>query len=83
MGIVRLLIIGVVIWLAFKLFQRITSRPSVPDNSENNNASKKMVQCKQCGLHIPLDEALPKGDDFFCCSEHRDHLDHSDHGNQD
>ena len=72
MGIVRLLIIGVVVWIAFRLFKRITNRPAISENSKNNSPSKKMVQCKQCGLHIPIDEALPKGDDYFCCSDHRD-----------
>jgi len=72
MGIVRLLILGVVVWLAFKLIKRITNRPSISENSIKDSAPKKMVQCKQCGLHIPVDEALPKGDDYFCCSEHRD-----------
>ncbi len=72
MGIVRLLIIGVLVWLAFRLFKRITNRPSISENSAQNSPSKKMIQCKQCGLHIPVDEALSKGDDHFCCSDHRD-----------
>lgn len=75
MGIVRLLIIGVVVWIAFSLFKRITNRPSTSENSEKTSPSKKMVQCKQCDLHIPVDEALPKGDNYFCCSDHRDHVD--------
>ncbi|NOR51790.1 MAG: hypothetical protein GQ470_04145 [Gammaproteobacteria bacterium] len=72
MGIVRLLIIGVAIWLAFSLFKRFSNRPSPSEKSIKAGSSKKMVQCKQCGLHIPVDEALLKGDDYFCCSEHRD-----------
>ncbi|MCW8825823.1 MAG: PP0621 family protein [Gammaproteobacteria bacterium] len=72
MGIVRLIIIGVAVWLAFKLFKRMTSGPSTPESSVKESAPKKMVQCKQCGLHVPIDEALPKGDDHFCCDEHRD-----------
>ncbi|MDH3354924.1 MAG: PP0621 family protein [Chromatiales bacterium] len=72
MGIVRLLIIGVVVWLAFKLLKRLTKSPSISKNSMQNSPPKKMVQCQQCGLHVPIDEALSKESDYFCCSEHRD-----------
>ena len=72
MGIVRLLIIGALVWLAFSLFKRFTNRPSISENRVKDNSSKKMVQCKQCGLHVPINEALPKGEDYFCCSNHRD-----------
>lgn len=72
MGIVRLLIIGVVVWLAFKLLKRLTNRPSISEDRAKDSPAKKIVECKQCGLHIPIDEALPKDSDYFCCSEHRD-----------
>jgi uncharacterized protein len=72
MGFVRLLIIGAVIWLAFRLLKRFKSGPATSKKNSSAGASKKMVQCKQCGLHIPVDEALPKGDDYYCCSDHRE-----------
>jgi ribosomal protein S26 len=29
-----------------------------------------MVQCKQCGTHLPRHEALCDSDDYFCSQEH-------------
>ena len=30
------------------------------------------VQCAHCGLHLPREEALRRGDDYFCCQAHLD-----------
>lgn len=29
------------------------------------------VQCKYCGLHVPLDEAVGQDDQFYCSHEHQ------------
>lgn len=35
--------------------------------------SERMVECAECGLHLPLSEALPgPGERFFCGEAHRD-----------
>jgi len=35
-----------------------------------NNKQNKMVRCKQCGLHIPDNEAIKQGDNVFCSLKH-------------
>ncbi len=72
MGIVRLLIIGAGVWIAFRLYRYLANRATISDSRTGSRSSKNMVQCKSCGLHIPIDEALLKNDDHYCCSEHRD-----------
>jgi len=42
-------------------------RPKLKKDSSTNN---KMVKCLHCGLHIPEDEAIKKGDKVFCSLEH-------------
>ena len=29
-----------------------------------------MVQCVDCSIYLPKDDALCKGDDYFCCADH-------------
>ena len=41
-------------------------RPKLKKDSTNN----KMVKCLHCGLHIPEEEAIKKGDKAFCSLEH-------------
>lgn len=42
-----------------------------PDPSSDVSANKPMVRCAQCGLHLPRDEAVEAGGDFFCSDAHR------------
>jgi len=35
-------------------------------------ASKKMVQCKYCGLHVLEQEAVQTDDTYYCSTEHLD-----------
>lgn len=72
MGIGKLLIVGVIVWIAFRLYKHLINRPSVTHKRTGSSSSKKMVQCKTCGLHVPIDEALSKNDNYYCCSAHRD-----------
>jgi len=44
--------------------------PAVPP-SRPDTAPQRMVSCAVCGLHLPRQEALPAGDRFYCCDEHR------------
>ncbi len=29
-----------------------------------------MVQCVDCSIYLPKDDALRKGDNYFCCADH-------------
>jgi len=29
-----------------------------------------MVQCVACSIYLPKDDALCKGDNYFCCTDH-------------
>jgi uncharacterized protein len=41
------------------------SRPSSP-----KAITEKMVKCKHCGLHVLEQEAIQKGDNHYCSTEH-------------
>lgn len=61
--LIALIVIGLLIWLLRKAFQR----PSTPPPVEQ----QKMLRCAHCGLHIPQGEAVMDGDTPYCCTEHR------------
>jgi uncharacterized protein len=33
--------------------------------------AERMVGCSQCGVHLPLSEAVESGGSYFCSDEHR------------
>ena len=70
--VVLLLVIVLVLWLA--------GRPRVPRSRSERHAPKPpagasarpVVACAHCGVHLPLDEALPgPGGRHYCCEAHR------------
>lgn len=64
MRILVLIAIGLLLYVIIgNLLRR--SRPS-----SSNAISEKMVKCKHCGLHILEQEAIKKGGQYYCSSEH-------------
>jgi uncharacterized protein len=68
-----LLLIGLLA-LLFSMLARKRERPPAakPDlKAQPKAAPLSMVTCAQCGLHLPLDEALPGQGGVFCSAAHR------------
>ncbi|AKJ27737.1 PP0621 family protein [Caldimonas brevitalea] len=73
--LVLLLVIVVVLWLAR------TARPPKPRQGSNASqqppqstsspAPRPIVACRHCGVHLPIDEALPGPAGHYCCEAHR------------
>jgi len=62
-------LLAIVVYMLWRSMQRRgndrtqgTTKPGPP---------QAMVSCAKCGLHVPRHEALPLGDRYFCCEEHR------------
>lgn len=52
------------------LFQKSEPEHASPDSTQD--ISETMIQCAQCGIHIPASEALViQSDIAFCSEEHR------------
>ncbi len=76
----KYLLWALVIYLAWRWFSASRDRQSRqassegPDeNARSGEAAERMVKCPECGLHLPLSEALPgPGEQFFCSESHRD-----------
>lgn len=69
MGLFRLILLGLVIWLLFRLYQRfIKGRSSQKQGTRQIDGD--MVRCKHCGIHIPESEAIKNGDHHYCSRAH-------------
>ena len=74
----KYLLWAAVIYLAWRWFSASrASRSSAPTAEAAGAAARgedaePMVKCAQCGVHLPLSEALAgSGEQFFCSESHR------------
>lgn len=51
--------------------KRGRSREPQADAPQPPAAPKAMLRCAECGLHLPVDEALPGKGGVFCGAAHR------------
>ncbi len=72
MNLIRLIVIGLIIWLLYRMFVRVLKKPSSQRDEPPKGIARDMVKCAHCGLHIPADEALLHDDRHYCSPEHRD-----------
>ncbi len=73
MNLIRLLVIVAIIWLVYRMYQNWLSnkKTSPPKQQAGTSDIENMVQCSTCGVHIPEQEALKLGKQFFCCEAHK------------
>ncbi len=64
-----LIAIGVLFWLLRGSLRRV--RPPQDGQPAPPAEPKAMLQCAQCGLHLPREEALPGQGGVFCGEAHR------------
>ncbi|MBF0218209.1 MAG: hypothetical protein HQL49_01580 [Gammaproteobacteria bacterium] len=80
MGLIRLIILALLGWIAYGLYRRYQQHATKRDDSLNAPSqpdqlgSERMVRCQQCQLHFPEREAFMKDGHYYCCQEHRDHV---------
>ncbi len=64
------LLLAAVVYMVWRSVQR-RGRDRGVTGQEQQRVPQAMVSCAKCGLHLPRQEALPLGDRYFCCEEHR------------
>lgn len=73
-GILRLVIIALIIWFAWRFIQRWLVRqqggptPSVPPATDG----QAMRRCAYCQVHVPEGESTQSRGEYFCSEAHRD-----------
>ena len=63
-----LLAVFVLLWLLRGTFAR---RRRPPPSTASQERPRPMLACAQCGVHLPVDEALPGRGGVFCGDAHR------------
>jgi len=69
MGLIRILILFAVLWLLLRLVRRMLP-PTRPGSSPQ--AGGRMVRCEQCGVYLPVGEAIGRDGRYYCSPEHRE-----------
>ena len=67
MNLIRLIVIALIIYLVLQIFKRWAANKN---STTSTLEATKMVRCKICQLHIPENEALQRGGEFYCSQEH-------------
>ena len=74
MGLIRILLIVLLIWVAWRLLRQAL----LPDKNKDRQSGAggsgdsptRMVKCAQCGVHLPESEAIQQEQQFFCNKDH-------------
>lgn len=71
MGLIRLLLIGILLWVIYRLVKRFVTSAKMPQKrTQQDQPAAMMVRCRSCGLHIPKHEAIERNGNNYCCIEH-------------
>ncbi len=74
MGLIRLVVILVIVWLVYSLTRRWLATLDQKKNAKKQAGSSRietMVSCAHCGLHIPQQEAIQAQDKYYCSDKHK------------
>lgn len=66
MGIGRVLVVVVLVWLAFRLYRAWRA----PRAGTHAPGRAKLVRCARCGVYLPLAETRRNQDDAPVCAHH-------------
>jgi uncharacterized protein len=66
------LLVLVLVGVVFYLVWRGVARRARTDRRRGSGAeAERMVGCRQCGVHLPISEAVEADGNYFCSEEHR------------
>ncbi len=68
MGLIRILVIFIVLWLIVRLIRRHLLPPAKGGPLQKG---EKMVRCDHCGTFVPAGEAVAAKGRHYCSEEHR------------
>lgn len=71
MGLIRLIILGVVVWLCLRMVRQFQAAQLRKSASRKKIDQSNMVPCAFCNVHLPENQAVPHGDLWFCSDAHK------------
>jgi uncharacterized protein len=67
----KYLLLLVLAAVAYLLWKGARGRAGTPPGDRASPRGERMVDCSQCGVHLPVSEAVAEAGRYFCCDEHR------------
>ncbi len=73
-GLLRLVIIALIIWFAWRFIQRwlIRQQGNPPASAPPPADGQAMRRCAYCQVHVPEGESTRSRGEYFCSEAHRD-----------
>jgi uncharacterized protein len=66
----KLLVLLIAVLVLFLLWKGLR-RGTRSDKAGTPSDGERMVNCSECGLHLPISEAVQSQGRYFCSEEHR------------
>jgi uncharacterized protein len=67
----KLLIFAAAAFVLYLLWRGLRRRSGARSDADARADGERMVDCGQCGVHLPLSEAIQSHGRYFCSEEHR------------
>lgn len=64
----RYLFLGLALWGLYLIIRHLLRRKNIGKPRKTHSVDS--VECAHCGLHLPREEALRKGDLYYCNKAH-------------
>lgn len=67
----KLLILILAALAVYFLWKGLRRPPDRATGAGTSSEGERMVDCSECGVHLPISEAIQSQGRYFCCEEHR------------
>ena len=80
----RILILIVLIWILYQIIKRVIANAKAESAQQNNGQNpakkqdEKMLQCTQCGCHVPESETKVVNQQIICNNPDCNKITHAD-----
>jgi uncharacterized protein len=72
MGLIRFLFFLLILWVVWFMVKNWLRKQELGASRDKARViSGKVVRCKHCDVHLPEQDALRDGDDWFCTAAHK------------
>jgi len=72
MGLIRLIIFALVIWLIWRLVNNFKAKQVNKKQQREKIENQNMVSCQYCSVHVPQGDAKAHEGLWFCSDAHKD-----------
>ncbi|MCU7842720.1 MAG: hypothetical protein KZQ93_02660 [Candidatus Thiodiazotropha sp. (ex Monitilora ramsayi)] len=66
----RYLFLGLALWGFYLIIRHLIRQKKMQHRRPTNTKAVDSVQCAHCGLHLPREEAISHGQNYYCSKAH-------------